>query len=304
MTNVVFSVCAAAALLLGFIASEARAQYWVTVQNDLDGRCLEADPGVAPNTEGARVRMWDCNGSAHQRWFVDAPAGSSTIAFATLRNGHSNTCLLSSYTGQWDIFAGLPPRDPNGTEVTLSKCNPNNTGYLWRIWSDYAMLSRDDTTMILDYNPGTRGNGGQVYLWSAAQVPPAQQRWKLNRVDAPTAPKPPVTPPPPPPARTSLDHIYTVVCQCWPSGVAAAESFCLRDSTANDTAKVLCARACCGGDSCAAGLGATWGFRGQPTTPCNLHVKRDAERWFDTEPLPEGAPTTDALTPLADELAK
>lgn len=301
MRNVVRILGSLASLTLGLTTSEAHAGYWVTIHSQLDGRCLEADPGTPANTEGARVRMWDCNGAAQQRWYVES-SSSFQAGYASLRNEHAKSCLFASYNGSWDILAGLPPRDPNGTAVYLSRCDDYQYGFQWRVSNGVAMQSFSASSMNLDYNPGTMGNGGQVYLWTRPQVPPAQQTWTLAPAEPPKPTvNPPVMPPPaPPPVVSSMDHWRTVVCQCTLTGAVGAEDRCLQDATANETAKQICMAAC-------APQGALWGFKGQLGPACNLfrvHLP-DEDRSDDALLQPEeSTPASDQEPPLASTVSE
>src|SRR3982751_5809453 len=61
----------------------------VNIRSTLDGRCLDADPNTP--TPGGRVYMWDCNGTAWQRWYREPNPGGG--GGERLRNEFSNMSL-------------------------------------------------------------------------------------------------------------------------------------------------------------------------------------------------------------------
>ncbi|MDX2592637.1 ricin-type beta-trefoil lectin domain protein, partial [Streptomyces sp. WI03-4A] len=115
------------------------------------GRCLDSPGGATAN--GTRLRIWDCNGSAAQKFSV---AGGAPVA------GPGGKCV--------DVAAD--DTGVNGTAVQLWDCQSWAVDQHWFHRPDNALgtLGR-----CLDVNGNGTANGTQVELWDCNGV--GGQKW-------------------------------------------------------------------------------------------------------------------------------
>ena len=119
------------------------------VLSGLSGKCL--DGGSA--TRGAPAQLWDCNGSAGQRWTVP---GNGTLQV-------DGRCL--------DITGN---RTANGTAVEVWDCN-GGANQQWQ--ASGGALVNPRSGRCLDDPAFNRTNGTQLVIWDCNGG--ANQRWTL-----------------------------------------------------------------------------------------------------------------------------
>lgn len=118
------------------------------------GKCLDVH---APdqNNNGARVQVWDCNGSVQQSWRYKHGAIRSA----------ANLCL--------DVHA--PDQRNNGGRVQVWACN----GSPQQTWSLQGGAIRSGAGKCLDVHAPDQGtNGGRVQVWDCNGS--QQQRWSMQ----------------------------------------------------------------------------------------------------------------------------
>jgi ricin-type beta-trefoil lectin protein/parallel beta helix pectate lyase-like protein/glycosyl hydrolase family 141 len=118
------------------------------------GRCVDV-PNAA-TTNGTQVQLWDCDGSAKQRWAYTA-AKQLTV--------YGNKCLDASGNGT-----------ANGTAVIIWDCHgaPNQQ---WNVNADGTITSAQ-SGLCVDANNAATSNGTKMILWSCNGG--ANQRWTLT----------------------------------------------------------------------------------------------------------------------------
>ena len=114
------------------------------IANPQSGRCLDVPGGVT--ADGLQVQIWDCNGSAAQRWTVP----TSVLASGPV-GGVGSKCL--------DVRES---RSADGTAVQTFGCN----GTAAQAWSLHSDQSARALGKCLDVAGGGVGNGTKVQLWS------------------------------------------------------------------------------------------------------------------------------------------
>ena len=118
------------------------------------GRCVDV-PG-ATTTNGTQVQLWDCDGSAKQRWAYGA-SKQLTV--------YGNKCLDASGGGT-----------ANGTTVIIWDCH----GGLNQQWNVNAngTITNVQSGLCVDANGAATTNGTKIILWSCSGG--ANQQWSLR----------------------------------------------------------------------------------------------------------------------------
>ncbi|MEE1928989.1 ricin-type beta-trefoil lectin domain protein [Streptomyces sp. TRM 70351] len=111
------------------------------------GRCVDVRP--APLPDGARVRLWSCDGGAGQQWTATADGG--------LR-GHGDTCLAAAGPG---------------TAVRTQPCGPG-ADQRWDLRSDGTVRAAS-SGLCLDAEGAATADGTRVIVWPCNGQ--ANQRW-------------------------------------------------------------------------------------------------------------------------------
>ncbi|XVU27988.1 family 16 glycosylhydrolase [Actinoplanes sp. CA-054009] len=120
------------------------------LKSNLNGRCIDI-PSANP-VDGARLQMWDCNGSAAQQW---AANGDGTMRAM-------GKCM--------DPAGGALA---NGTPIQLVTCNGNPVQrFTLSAAGDLVNVSANRCVDIKDVNTA---NGAQLQLWDCAGT--ANQKW-------------------------------------------------------------------------------------------------------------------------------
>ncbi|XVV15226.1 family 16 glycosylhydrolase [Actinoplanes sp. CA-131856] len=120
------------------------------LKSNLNGRCIDI-PNANP-ADGARLQMWDCNGSAAQQW---AANGDGTMRAM-------GKCM--------DPAGGALA---NGTPIQLVTCNGNPVQrFTLSAAGDLVNVSANRCVDIKDVNPN---NGAQLQLWDCGGT--ANQKW-------------------------------------------------------------------------------------------------------------------------------
>jgi hypothetical protein len=118
----------------------------------LGGLCL--DDNGAGTTNGTKVQIWGCNGSAAQQWTVESNGTVQTVG----------GCLDVSNGGT-----------ANGTLVQWYTCN--NTGsQVWQVGTDNALVNPQSGKCLDDPNSTTTA-GTQLQLYTCNQT--GAQSWTL-----------------------------------------------------------------------------------------------------------------------------
>jgi len=156
MRRAAFAAAAMLALAggLAVAASPAEAASGSAVTIKTNGKCLDADLNRI-NNDGAKIQLWDCNGSNQQKWYWGA--GN------TIRSGFNGKCLDA------DANSG----GVNGTKVQLWSCN----GTAQQRWSKWGgQIRNSQWVKCLDADANTiNSNGAKVQLWSCNNT--NQQYW-------------------------------------------------------------------------------------------------------------------------------
>ena len=118
------------------------------------GRCVDV-PG-ATTANGTQVQLWDCDGSAKQRWSYTT--GKQLMVYGS-------KCLDASGNGT-----------VNGTAVIIWDCH----GALNQQWNVNAngTVTSAQSGLCVDANSAGTANGTKVILWSCSGG--ANQRWALS----------------------------------------------------------------------------------------------------------------------------
>jgi len=118
------------------------------------GRCVDV-PG-ATTTNGTQVQLWDCDGSAKQRWAYGA-SKQLTV--------YGNKCLDASGGGT-----------ANGTTVIIWDCH----GGLNQQWNVNAngTITNVQSGLCVDANGAATANGTKIILWSCNGG--GNQQWSLR----------------------------------------------------------------------------------------------------------------------------
>ncbi|GAB1694258.1 family 16 glycosylhydrolase [Krasilnikovia sp. M28-CT-15] len=120
------------------------------LKSALNSRCIDI-PGANP-VDGARLQMWDCNGTAAQQWTF-----------------HSDGTLRAMGKCMDPAGAGTA----NGTGIQLVTCNGNPVQrFTLSAAGDLVNISANRCVDIKDVNSA---NGAQLQLWDCAGT--ANQKW-------------------------------------------------------------------------------------------------------------------------------
>ncbi|AGL20746.1 glycoside hydrolase family 16 protein [Actinoplanes sp. N902-109] len=120
------------------------------LKSNLNGRCIDIPNGTA--SDGARLQMWDCNGTAAQKWSFNSDG------------------TLRALGKCFDPAGGALT---NGTAIQLVTCNGNPV-QRWTLSGagDLVNLSANRCVDIVDNNSA---NGAKLQLWDCAGT--ANQKW-------------------------------------------------------------------------------------------------------------------------------
>jgi ricin-type beta-trefoil lectin protein len=117
------------------------------------GRCV--DVPAASTTNGTQVQLWDCDGSAKQRWTT---SGRQLTVYGT-------KCLDASGSGT-----------ANGTAVLIWDCH-GGLNQQWNVTAGGTVTSVQ-SGLCLDANNAATANGTKLILWACNGG--ANQRWTLT----------------------------------------------------------------------------------------------------------------------------
>ncbi|MFF4232648.1 ricin-type beta-trefoil lectin domain protein [Streptomyces sp. NPDC001820] len=120
----------------------------------LAGKCLDVAGGSS--ADGTAVQLWDCNGSAAQRWTVRADGTVQALG----------KCL--------DVTAGSTA---NGAKVQLYGCNGSGAQQ-WRHEASTGDLVNVPADKCLDVSDNPSANGARAQIWSCTGA--ANQKWRLQ----------------------------------------------------------------------------------------------------------------------------
>jgi Ricin-type beta-trefoil lectin domain len=144
------SICGTAALSVGGFSSAAEAHQEVIIESGA-GKCLDVHrPDITK--DGAKVQVWNCNGSAQQKWKIEGNTIKSIV----------DQCL--------DVHR--PDILNDGGKVQTWGCN----GSLQQRWKIEGNTIRNGVDQCLDVHiPDQRKNGGKVQTWGCNGS--IQQTW-------------------------------------------------------------------------------------------------------------------------------
>jgi glucosylceramidase len=120
----------------------------------LGGKCLDVAGGSS--ADGTAVQLWDCNGSAAQRW--------------TLRSDGSVQALGKCL----DVTSGSTS---DGAKVQLYTCNGSGAQQ-WRHEAGSGDLVNVPADKCLDASDNSSANGTRAQIWSCTGA--ANQKWRLR----------------------------------------------------------------------------------------------------------------------------
>ncbi|ALC20640.1 ricin-type beta-trefoil lectin domain protein [Streptomyces pristinaespiralis] len=120
----------------------------------LGGKCLDVAGGSS--ADGTAVQLWDCNGSAAQRW--------------TLRSDGSVQALGKCL----DVTSGSTS---DGAKVQLYTCNGSGAQQ-WRHEAGSGDLVNVPADKCLDASDNSSANGTRAQIWSCTGA--ANQKWRLQ----------------------------------------------------------------------------------------------------------------------------
>ncbi|MGW7361599.1 ricin-type beta-trefoil lectin domain protein [Streptomyces sp. NPDC054802] len=106
--------------------------------------------------DGTAVRLWDCNGSAAQRWTLGADGPARALG----------KCL--------DVTSGSTA---DGAKVQLWSCNGSGAQQ-WRYEPGSADLVNVPADKCLDASDHASANGTRAQIWSCTGA--ANQKWRLQ----------------------------------------------------------------------------------------------------------------------------
>jgi type 1 glutamine amidotransferase len=115
------------------------------------GRCVDVSGGSA--TDGTKIQLWGCTGSAHQQWTL---------------NGNT----LRSLTKCMGVAGGSTA---NGAPIQLATCNGSG-GQNWTPGANGALVN-PQSGKCLDANGAGSADGTQLIIWTCHGA--ANQRWTL-----------------------------------------------------------------------------------------------------------------------------
>jgi hypothetical protein len=120
------------------------------LKSNLNAKCIDI-PGANP-VDGARLQMWDCNGSAAQKWTFNSDGTVRAMGKCMDPAGGALT---------------------NGTPIQLVTCNGNPVQrFTLSGAGDLVNVSADKCVDIAGVNSA---NGAQLHLWDC--VGAANQKW-------------------------------------------------------------------------------------------------------------------------------
>ncbi|WP_245811809.1 ricin-type beta-trefoil lectin domain protein [Actinophytocola xinjiangensis] len=122
-----------------------------TIVGGQSGRCVD----LANTTNGTQARLWDCDGSADQRW--------TYTASRTLTNG--TQCLDASGQGT-----------ANGTKAIIWDCH-GGTNQQWNLNTN-GTITGVHSGLCLDASGNATANGTLIHLWSCHGG--ANQQWSMR----------------------------------------------------------------------------------------------------------------------------
>ncbi|MET9622890.1 ricin-type beta-trefoil lectin domain protein [Streptomyces sp. NPDC006464] len=120
----------------------------------LAGKCLDVAGGA--DADGTAVQLWDCNGTAAQRWTVRADGTVRALG----------KCL--------DVTSGATA---DGAKVQLHTCNGSGAQQ-WRPESASADLVNVPADKCLDASGNSSANGTRAQIWTCTGA--ANQKWRLQ----------------------------------------------------------------------------------------------------------------------------
>ncbi|MCX4587613.1 ricin-type beta-trefoil lectin domain protein [Streptomyces sp. NBC_01481] len=120
----------------------------------LAGKCLDVAGGSG--ADGTAVQLWDCNGTAAQRWTVRSDGTVQALG----------KCL--------DVTGGSTA---DGTKVQLYGCNGSGAQQ-WRWQASTGDLVNAPADKCLDVTGNSSANGARAQIWSCTGA--ANQKWRLQ----------------------------------------------------------------------------------------------------------------------------
>ncbi|MEV4944962.1 ricin-type beta-trefoil lectin domain protein [Streptomyces sp. NPDC053755] len=120
----------------------------------LGGKCLDVAGGAA--ADGTPVQLWDCNGSAAQRWTVGTDGTVRALG----------KCL--------DVTSGATA---DGARTQLYTCNGSGA-QAWRYETSAGDLVNVPADKCLDASDNSSANGTRAQIWSCTGA--ANQKWSLR----------------------------------------------------------------------------------------------------------------------------
>jgi hypothetical protein len=120
------------------------------LRSNWNGRCIDI-PGANP-VDGARLQMWDCNGTAAQQWSFNADGTVRAMG----------KCMDPAGAGT-----------ANGTPIQLVTCNGNPVQRF--TLSGAGDLVNVSANRCVDIAAWNNSNGAQLHLWDC--VGGANQKW-------------------------------------------------------------------------------------------------------------------------------
>jgi hypothetical protein len=116
---------------------------WVDWRNVEKGKCLTVINGEATN--GAKIELRHCNGTASQKWFYDFNKGMMQSGVA------GNYCL--------DVPGG---NTSNGTQLQIWECQEGNPNQQWDK-NGTRLMSRLNNNQVID--AAGKNSGDPIVLW-------------------------------------------------------------------------------------------------------------------------------------------
>jgi hypothetical protein len=133
------------------VRSQGGGQQSGQIRGGQSGRCADVPGGTTAN--GTQVQLWDCDGSARQRWAYTA-SRQLTV--------YGTKCLDASGSGT-----------ANGTAAIIWDCH-GGLNQQWNVNADGTITSAP-SGLCLDANNAATGNGTKLILWTCNGG--ANQRW-------------------------------------------------------------------------------------------------------------------------------
>lgn len=134
-------------------ANEALSHYGHAIIG-LDGKCV--DVHGADTANGTKIDLWECNGSAAQKWTHESDGSLKAVG----------KCLDATHSGRTD-----------GTKIQLFTCNGTGA-QVWRHQADGTLLN-PESGKCLDVPGFDTTNGTQLELWDCKTTKDANQIWHL-----------------------------------------------------------------------------------------------------------------------------